>query len=104
MGTTTATVLLLRRFFRISLYPRLPVFSPVPTISRAPSICIRFMASECGDGGEKKVSSRLSQMQKIIKESEERSVFSESGPTPKITLGAALDEIKPRISKSNSFC
>lgn len=102
MGTTRATVLLLRRFFRTSSYPMLPVPFPVPA-SQAPRICIRFMASECDDGGEKKVSSRLSQMQKIIEESEERSILSESGTTPKITLGATVDEIKLRISKSNSF-
>lgn len=40
----------------------------------------------CCAGGEK-VSSRLSQMNQLLKEAEERAFFEDEGPTPKITIG-----------------
>ncbi|KAI9076608.1 hypothetical protein K1719_041373 [Acacia pycnantha] len=46
---------------------------------------IRCAASDAGDGG-KKVSARLSQVQQLLQEAEERAQAFDSGPTPKITL------------------
>ncbi|KAK4262649.1 hypothetical protein QN277_028186 [Acacia crassicarpa] len=46
---------------------------------------IRCAASDAADGG-KKVSARLSQVQQLLQEAEERAQAFDSGPTPKITL------------------
>ncbi|XP_054789599.1 uncharacterized protein LOC129295148 [Prosopis cineraria] len=49
------------------------------------SSAIRFAASDA-DGGGKKVSARLSQVQQLLQEAEDRAQAFDSGPTPKITL------------------
>ena len=46
---------------------------------------IRCAASESGDG--RKVSSRLSQVQQLLQEAEERALSADNQPAPKITLG-----------------
>ncbi|XP_043697655.1 peptidyl-tRNA hydrolase ICT1, mitochondrial [Telopea speciosissima] len=46
---------------------------------------IRCMASDSGDGG-KKASARLSQVQQLLQEAEERALSAGNEPTPKITL------------------
>uniref|UniRef100_A0A1D1YU23 Peptidyl-tRNA hydrolase ICT1, mitochondrial n=1 Tax=Anthurium amnicola TaxID=1678845 RepID=A0A1D1YU23_9ARAE len=60
----------------------------VPTpLPRVPVglVRIRCAASNAGDGG-RKVSARLSEMQQILQEAEERALATGSEPTPKITL------------------
>lgn len=67
---------------------RVSISIPISNATPAPICRIRCQASESAGGGKKKkVSSRFSQMQKILKESEERSLGAESEPTPKLTLG-----------------
>ncbi|KAJ7944807.1 peptidyl-tRNA hydrolase ICT1, mitochondrial [Quillaja saponaria] len=46
---------------------------------------IRCAASDSSDGG-KKVSSRLSQVQQLLQEAEERALSADNGPIPQITL------------------
>lgn len=46
---------------------------------------IRCAASGSGDG--RKVSARLSQVQQLLQEAEERALSADDQPTPKITLG-----------------
>ncbi|KMZ66750.1 Class I peptide chain release factor [Zostera marina] len=66
---------------------RVSISIPISNATPAPICRIRCQASESAGGGKKKkVSSRFSQMQKILKESEERSLGAESEPTPKLTL------------------
>lgn len=48
---------------------------------------VRCAASDADNGG-KKVSARLSQVQQLLQEAEEQALSFDSGPTPKITLGA----------------
>ncbi|MQM08762.1 hypothetical protein Taro_041622 [Colocasia esculenta] len=77
---------LLRRLFHLPPSLRLGQRIPVPVL-RAPVglVRIRCAASNSGDGG-RKVSARLSEMQQILQEAEERALSAGSEPTPKITL------------------
>lgn len=43
--------------------------------------------SASGDGGGKKVSARLSQVQQLLQDAEERALAADNEPSPKITLG-----------------
>ncbi|MED6182726.1 hypothetical protein PIB30_031369 [Stylosanthes scabra] len=53
--------------------------------SFTPIRCVSSSSSGSGDGGNK-VSSRLSQVQQLLHEAEERALSADTGPTPKITL------------------
>lgn len=46
---------------------------------------IQCAASDSGDG--RKVSARLSQVQQLLQEAEERALSADDEPTPKITIG-----------------
>lgn len=56
------------------------------TINRGISNSRIRCAADSGDGG-KKISARLSQVQQLLQEAEERSLSFGDEPTPKITLG-----------------
>ncbi|XP_010533754.1 PREDICTED: peptidyl-tRNA hydrolase ICT1, mitochondrial isoform X2 [Tarenaya hassleriana] len=58
--------------------------SPVPHGFRFGSI--RCAAASSGSGGDRKVSSRLSQVQQMMQEAEERASSAGNEPTPRITL------------------
>ncbi|KAG9445411.1 hypothetical protein H6P81_016751 [Aristolochia fimbriata] len=49
-------------------------------------ISVRCMASESGAGGGKKSSARLSQVEQLLREAEERAASAGNDPVPKITL------------------
>ncbi|OAP12635.1 hypothetical protein AXX17_AT1G56150 [Arabidopsis thaliana] len=62
-----------------------PLISPIPSNSRFGSV--RCAASTSGgSGGDRKVSSRLSQVQQMLHEAEERASSAGNEPTPQITL------------------
>ncbi|KAL9310438.1 putative aminoacyl-tRNA hydrolase [Arabidopsis thaliana] len=66
-----------------------PLISPIPSNSRFGSV--RCAASTSGgSGGDRKVSSRLSQVQQMLHEAEERASSAGNEPTPQITLGKLL--------------
>lgn len=56
-----------------------------PLLAVTAHVRIRCAASESGDGGQK-VSARLSMMQQVLQEAEERSRSAGSHPIPKVTL------------------
>jgi peptidyl-tRNA hydrolase ICT1 len=56
-----------------------------------PATAIRCASSSSSDSGNKKVSSRLSQVQQLLNEAEHRSLSADiNAPIPKITLGPFL--------------
>ena len=56
-----------------------------------PATAIRCASSSSSDSGNKKVSSRLSQVQQLLNEAEQRSLSADiNAPIPKITLGPFL--------------
>lgn len=57
---------------------------PFPAIRITP---VRSMASDSGEGDGKKLSARLSQVQQLLREAEERASSAGNEPIPKITLG-----------------
>ncbi|CAD5316119.1 unnamed protein product [Arabidopsis thaliana] len=62
-----------------------PLIAPIPSNSRFGSV--RCAASTSGgSGGDRKVSSRLSQVQQMLHEAEERASSAGNEPTPQITL------------------
>ncbi|KAJ4951688.1 hypothetical protein NE237_028520 [Protea cynaroides] len=93
---TTANMIM-REMFQSSPLLRSRTFTLLPTTSlmsdgtfrhscRATRPCgIRCMASDSGDGGNK-ASARLSQIQQLLQEAEERSRSAGNEPIPKITL------------------
>ncbi|KAK9927450.1 hypothetical protein M0R45_024633 [Rubus argutus] len=79
----TTTIMMLRHFSQPSLYssPSLPT-----TLLRSSArISIRCAASDSGVGGNK-VSARLSQVNQLLQEAEERALSADNLPAPKITL------------------
>lgn len=88
--------LLLRELCHVS-----PFLSPSRTIPAIPIRVhvgiggVRCAAAQSGDGG-KKVSARLSMMQQILQDAEERALSAGSESTPKITLGKLFIYFIPR--------
>ncbi|PKI49489.1 hypothetical protein CRG98_030106, partial [Punica granatum] len=92
----TSTSLILREVFSRPIYSSAAAIRIVPTpLSRfCPTLRsprrgfsfsrICYAASEPADG--KKASARLSQMQQLLQEAEERALSAGNEPTPKITL------------------
>ncbi|KAL5728077.1 peptidyl-tRNA hydrolase [Ranunculus cassubicifolius] len=83
-----ASLVVKETFYISPMLRSIPMFSirtvSFPHTSRFKSGCFRCMAS---DSGEKKVSSRLSQMHQLLQEAEERSYSASNEPTPpKISL------------------
>lgn len=88
--------MIVKEIFHVSLSLRseqmfqmvLPNFSVYcGTVNRGISYSrIRCAAADSGDG-RRKVSARLSQVQQLLQEAEERSLSFGNEPTPKITLG-----------------
>ncbi|EHA8588195.1 peptidyl-tRNA hydrolase ICT1, mitochondrial [Cocos nucifera] len=78
--------LVLREFCQISPFPRSSRAIPLIPIREHIGIGrVRCAAAGSGHGG-KKVSARLSMMQQILQDAEERALSAGSEPTPKITL------------------
>lgn len=72
--------------FLLPCLRRTPRIAPIHSNSRFGSI--RCAAStSAGSGGDRKVSSRLSQVQQMLHEAEERANSAGNEPTPQITLG-----------------
>ena len=82
----------------VSPTPTAPLSCPLSTVACGngflrlprPAISSRVIrcASSAADDGGKKASARLSQVQQLLQEAEERALSADTGPTPKITLGA----------------
>lgn len=66
---------------------------------------ISFSSIRCAaasdSGGDKKVSSRLSQVQQLLQEAEERASLAGDEPTPKITLGTASSFACYKVYREN---
>lgn len=95
----TMTNLIIREFIHhplLFLSSSKSCHSLFPTLRRTPGIALVHSSSRFGSfrcaasnsgGGDRKVSSRLSQVQQMLHEAEERASSAGNEPTPQITLG-----------------
>jgi peptidyl-tRNA hydrolase ICT1 len=91
----TSTNMILKQVFLDNLLiPPVPSFSVSRTLGnlrwanlKVPNREISFSRIKCAGSDDKKVSSRLSQVQQLLQEAEERASAAGNEPPPKITLG-----------------
>lgn len=88
---TTANMILKQVFLNHRLIPPLSVSRTLGNLNWAnlkiPSRQISFCLIKCAASDGKKVSARLSQVQQLLREAEERASAVGNEPTPKITRG-----------------
>lgn len=87
------TTMIMRDFFRPSSFPLFRSILPIDRLrSRAMPISYTptFRCSAAGEGSRKKASSRLSQVQQMLHEAQERALSAGNDPVPQITIGTFL--------------